>query len=247
MHNVNCWESKFEPCECSNKLFDLIESLNKRVKIPVDVQTIKKASYYACVYHGSQIRESGDPYYYHPLEVAYLFAEYSGKKDWRYYTTDLIVIAILHDCLEDTKLTYEMIKTIFSKDVADGVQDLTRIKDGVKYEAYKTLDSLYVQGKIGLLYVKLFDRLHNAMTLDPMSREKQIKIAGETYDHFIIYAECLELEGLNKELINICSKYLPIKANLLQPQEQNHFSFALGDSQILSLAFRNEEGQKHSQ
>ena len=247
MEDIESWELKFELCQYSDKLLNLLTILNKRDNKIIDLNEVKKSIYYAKKYHGNQLRKSGEAYYTHPLEVAYLFAEYVGKEKREYYTTNLIVIAILHDCLEDTALTYQMIKTIFSKNVADGVQDLTRVKDGIKYEAYKTLDSLYLQRKIDLLYIKLFDRFHNIVTLNQMVCMKQVKIAEETYDHFIIYAECLELEKLSKELINISYKYLPIKTDPSQLLEQSHFSFELDDYHVLALTSQNDEDQKHNQ
>jgi (p)ppGpp synthase/HD superfamily hydrolase len=221
MEDIKSWESKFQPCEYSDKLLNLITELNKTTKAPVNILEIKKACYYAREYHGSQLRKSGHPYYYHPIEVAYLFTKYVRENTPQYYTTNLIIIAILHDVIEDTKLTKDIIAVLFGNVVANGVEGLTRIKNGVKHKAYETLDSLYLQDKVGILYIKLFDRLHNARTLNFMSYAKQIKIAEETYDHFTIYAECLELDELNNELINICSQYIDIKLPPLQFNDLN--------------------------
>ena len=142
--------------------------------------------------------------------MAYLFALYVGYHKQIYYTTDLIVIAILHDTIEDTALTYDMIVEIFGKVIADGVQDLSRIvdKDGIKNPAYETLDSLYLQGKIGLLYVKLSDRLHNAMTLNFMKPTKQLSIAEETRDYFLPFAYKYELNELGETIREICAKII---------------------------------------
>ena len=176
--------------------------------------------------------------------VAYLFSGFVGHYKQEYCTTDLIVIAILHDTLEDTTLTYDMIVEIFGKYVADGVRDLSRITvNGVKHAAFETLDSLYLQGKIGLLYVKLFDRLHNAKTLSFMNLIKQVLIVGETHDHFTVYAECLGLYDLNKELIDICSLYLDDVKPSLPQLEALGPSCSQDDSQILSLVFQNEAHQ----
>ena len=244
MEDIKNWESKFQPCKYSDQLLNLLIILNTILRIPVNIEVIKQACYYARLYHGDQQRKSKEPYYSHPLIVAYLFAAFFGYCQQKYCTTELIVIAILHDTLEDTTLTYDMIVEIFGKNVADGVRDLTRINDGVKHAAFEALRSLYLQGKIGLLCVKLFDRLHNAETLNFMNLIKQLSIAGETHDHFTVYAECLGLTDLNKELIDICSLYLDdVKPSLPEPQRQDLFSFVKDNSQILSLAFQNEEDQ----
>jgi len=246
MQNIDCWESNFQPCEYSDKLLNLIVELNKKARVPVNLLEIKKACYVAREYHGSQLRKSGDPYYSHPLIVAYLFAEYVARNTPKYYTTELIIIAILHDTIEDTMLTYEMIVGIFAKIIAEGVQDLTRIKDNMKHEAWETLDSLHSQGKIGVLYIKLFDRFHNAITLNFMSSTKQIRIASETYDHFTIYAEYLGLYELNNKLIDICSLYLDdIKQCFLRLESINP-SYSQDNCQIFSPTFQNEITQMYN-
>jgi guanosine-3',5'-bis(diphosphate) 3'-pyrophosphohydrolase len=247
MEDIKNWESKFVACQYSDQLLNLLIFLNTILRIPVNIEVIKKACYYARIYHGDQTRKSGEPYYSHPLIVAYLFAAFVGYYKQRYCTTELIVIAILHDCLEDTKLTYEMIVEIFGKNVADGVMDLTRATDdGVKHAAFETLDSLYLQGKIGLLYVKLFDRLHNAMTLNFMSPTKQISIAAETFDHFTVYAKYYGLNELYEKLINICSLYLDdVKPHSPQLEALDPSCYQ-GDSPILSPAFQNKIAQMYN-
>jgi len=104
MEDIKNWESKFQPCQYSDKLLNLLIFLNTMLRIPVDIKIIQKACYYARFYHGDQTRKSGEPYYSHPLIVAYLFALYVGNNIQKYCTTDLIVIAILHDTIEDTTL-----------------------------------------------------------------------------------------------------------------------------------------------
>ena len=96
----------------------------KSYNIVVDEAKIKKAIEFAVKYHSIQQRESGAPYYSHPLEVAEIIAEMR-------LDTDSIVTAILHDTIEDTDLTLEEIEQNFGKDVAklvDGVTKLTKIK-----------------------------------------------------------------------------------------------------------------------
>ena len=79
MEDIESWELKFELCQNSNKLLNLLTILNKRNNKIIDLNEVKKAIYYAKKYHGNQLRKSGEAYYTHPLEVAYLFAEYVGK------------------------------------------------------------------------------------------------------------------------------------------------------------------------
>lgn len=209
MENVNCWEPKFEACQYSDQLLNEIAYLNTMVRIPVDIKNIQKASFYARVYHGDQKRKSGDPYYSHPLIVAYLFAKYVGKNKQIYYTTELIVIAILHDTIEDTALTYDMIVEIFGKVIAEGVQDLTKIKDDIKITAEDSMDLMLLHRKKGIILVKMFDRLHNALTIHFMSPKKIISILRETIRKFLFSSIYTETPYIENELIAICLKHLP--------------------------------------
>ena len=96
----------------------------KSYGVKLDEEVIRKAINFAVKYHGTQQRASGEPYYYHPLQVAEIIAEMR-------LDSDSIVTAILHDTIEDTDLTIESIEKNFSKDIAtlvDGVTKLTKIE-----------------------------------------------------------------------------------------------------------------------
>ncbi len=49
------------------ELIDLIISQNSP---NINIEIIKKAAFYAKKYHGTQMRQSGEPYYSHPVAVA---------------------------------------------------------------------------------------------------------------------------------------------------------------------------------
>ncbi len=212
MEALSYSESEFESCQYSNRLLNLLEKLNKIVDNPINIFEIKKAIYYARKYHENQLRKSGEPYYSHPVEVAYLFAKYVGCKCEKYYTTHLIIAGILHDTIEDTKLTKNMISKIFNHEIACYVEDLTRIKNGVKISPKEALDILYFEKKEEMLYIKMFDRLHNLKTIHVMPPMKQEKIMYETKEYFIPYATKLGLYDLSNELI--WYSFLPIVKNI---------------------------------
>jgi (p)ppGpp synthase/HD superfamily hydrolase len=234
------WQSKFQLCEYSDKLLSLIAALNKNVSVPVDILEIKKACHIAREYHGDQKRKSGDPYYSHPLEVAYLFAKYVAVNAPQYYTTELIIVAILHDTLEDTALTSEMIRKIFNHSVASGVEDLTRNKDGAKHSALHTLILLSAQGdKEGIIHIKLQDRIHNMQTIGFMPVEKQLKIIEETVTGFLVSSASLSLYEAEEELWALCSVALK-NANLLETD------FSEDNSLLLFLGFQSDLSQKQN-
>jgi len=67
MNDLSCWETKFKPCCYSERLLTKLLLLNENVQQKIDILEIKKAIYYAKKYHGIQKRESGEPFYSHPL------------------------------------------------------------------------------------------------------------------------------------------------------------------------------------
>jgi (p)ppGpp synthase/HD superfamily hydrolase len=194
-----------KPCQYSTRLVEKLTSLD--TKKALDFDLINKAIYWAKKYHDGQFRKSGEPFYTHPLEVAYLFSEYVGKYELQYYTTDLIITAILHDTIEDTLLTKEMILEGFNESVATKVYDLTRIKVDYKTSAGDTLELIYSQNKTGVLYIKIFDRLHNMKTISFMPETKRNRIVDETIECFVSLCSVLGLYEVKKELIILSYHY----------------------------------------
>jgi len=176
----------------------------KSYNIVVDEAKIKKAIEFAVKYHGMQQRESGAPYYSHPLEVAEIIAEMR-------LDTDSIVTAILHDTIEDTDLTLEEIEQNFGKDVAklvDGVTKLTKIKfhedNARQAENFRKL-LIALSDDIRVLLIKLADRLHNMRTIDFISnQEKKERIALETLELYAPLAERIGMQQIKTELQDIC-------------------------------------------
>jgi (p)ppGpp synthase/HD superfamily hydrolase len=61
MEDIHCWEEKFEVCQYSERLLNLLSQLNSESNSPVEILKVKQAIYYARKYHGSQMRKSGEP------------------------------------------------------------------------------------------------------------------------------------------------------------------------------------------
>ena len=195
MEDRESWLPKFEECYASERFMARVKRLD--IHNIVDIQEIKKAIYYARKYHGAQMRQSGEPYYYHTIEVAYIASSY-------FLNTNIFVTSILHDTIEDTKLTFEMISDIFGLVIAGQVQDLTRIKfDGTKITAAETLLLSHAQNKMDIVHIKLFDRLHNMRTISAKSPEKARKIVEETLLYFVPAAKSLCLIDIANELAKL--------------------------------------------
>lgn len=179
--------------------FELVEKV-KSYDPDADEDAINRAYVYAMKKHGSQTRASGDPYFSHPLEVAYLL---TGLK----LDTASIITALLHDTVEDTDATLEEIESLFGKEIAllvDGVTKLSRLEG--KSENSKQADNfrkllVATSEDIRVLLVKLADRLHNMRTLHHIkSEEKRQRIARETLDIYAVLAERIGMREFKEEL-----------------------------------------------
>ena len=200
-----------ESCQYSTRLIEKLESLD--TKNILDFDLINKAIYWAKKYHGDQKRKSGEPYYSHPLEVAYMISEHNLK-------TDVIVASILHDIVEDTEVTVGMIIDNFSWRIAEMVDRLTRDRpDGTKLSIEQILNNAYQKQDKEILLIKLFDRLHNLTTLDAMTDEKKKKIALETLSSFLAIALSFDEQG-DQMIAKLCFSHLQL--NYSQPS----FSFS---------------------
>lgn len=204
MKNYYHHQGDFIPCHYSEKLIGKLSRLNATVNKTVDIDRIEKAIYIARKYHGEQMRESGEPYYSHPIEVAHKVSDYL-------FDTDIIVISILHDTLEDTELTYEMIEDIFGKYVATSVMDLTRVKKNGKITAGECVNILFKEKKYDVLFIKLIDRWHNLQTLECKSQEKIKKTIVETLTHFLPLAIFFEKLDIEQELCQPMLRLLELK------------------------------------
>jgi (p)ppGpp synthase/HD superfamily hydrolase len=200
-----------EPCQYSIRLIDKLKSLDS--KNVLDFDLINKAIYWAKKYHGEQKRKSGEPYYSHPLEVAYMISDYKLK-------TDVIVASILHDIIEDTEVTAGMILDNFSWRIAEMVDMLTRDRpDGNKLSVEEIITKAYQKQDEEVLLIKLIDRLHNLTTLDAMTDEKKKKIALETLSSFLAIALSFDEQG-DQMIAKLCFNHLQL--NYSQPS----FSFS---------------------
>lgn len=109
---------------------DLIEKI-KTYHPAKDLSVVEKAYRVALEAHDGQLRKSGEPYVIHPLSVAVILAELG-------LDLESIVAGILHDVIEDTKYTYADLVSMFSEEVANLVDGVTKLE---KIEYKKELDA----------------------------------------------------------------------------------------------------------
>jgi len=173
------------------------EDLIKKVKTYnrfFNPKTLTKAYTFALNAHKNQIRDSGDPYLSHPVEVANILTDL--KLD-----SATIATGLLHDTIEDTETTYKIVEKEFGKEVADLVDGVTKISQlegkvtpTSKAENFRKL-ILATSKDIRVLLVKIADRLHNMRTLHFVNdKSKRSRIAKETME---IYAPLSDRMGMN--------------------------------------------------
>ena len=194
------------------------EDLIKKVKVYnrfLNPDTLSRAYEFALKAHKNQLRDSGDSYLSHPVEVANILTEL--KLD-----SATIATGLLHDTIEDTKVTYANVKKEFGKEVADLVEGVTKISElegkiieNSKAENIRKL-ILATSKDIRVLLVKLADRLHNMRTLKSIPNEdKRKRIAKETMEIYAPLSDRMGMNHIRDELEDLSFKNLNPKARNL--------------------------------
>ncbi len=196
---------------------DLCETLDTYMSAD-QVENVYQAYIAAATAHDGQFRRSGEAYVFHPINVAMILAEL--KLD-----SFCIVAALLHDCIEDTTLTYENISQDFGDEVAHIVQGVSKLT-GLEFHSNIEKQAqnfrklfLAMTSDMRVIMIKLADRLHNMRTLKSMSREKQLRIAKETTEIHAPIARRLGLNNIRVELDNLCFEIIhPYRHKILVRQ-----------------------------
>jgi (p)ppGpp synthase/HD superfamily hydrolase len=112
------------------------------------------AKEFAIAQHGTQ-KYGEHPYSYHLAQVSQVLAEFG-------YAGDEAIAAAgwLHDILEDTPTTYEMLVSEFGKETADIVWAVTSEPGGNRADRFRKT-ALKIQSNKKALIVKLADRIAN--------------------------------------------------------------------------------------
>ena len=182
--------------------YELVEKVKSYDPVAHE-EALNRAYVFAMKMHAAQKRESGDPYFSHPLEVAEILISY--RMD---YAT--IIAALLHDTVEDTAASYEDLKELFGQTIADLVRGMTKLsKLEITPQASKQAQNfqklvLAISEDIRVLLIKLADRLHNMRSLHIRAQEKRIRIATETLEIYVPLAERMGMQAIKDELEDYC-------------------------------------------
>lgn len=186
-----------------DQLLEKIEGYNPTI----DKSLIIKAYQYAEKQHLGQLRQSGDPYISHPLNVAFILAELHADEK-------TICAGLLHDTIEDSMITEDDIEKEFDNEIALLVSGVTKLakmnftskKSQNLANTRKIITS--ISKDVRIIIIKLADRLHNMRTLQYKSERKQQENALETLEIFVPLAYYIGAYRIKSELEDISFQYL---------------------------------------
>ena len=170
-----------------------------------DLERVRKAFELGKDAHSSQKRKSGEPYFTHPIAVAHLLADMGAD-------SDTIIAALLHDSIEDTHLTLEMIDKEFDGSVTELVDGVTKLEKA-DLKDKPTLEQetesvrkifTFMKQDVRIMIIKLVDRLHNMQTVDHLGEERSKEWAQETLDLHVKIADRLSMSEFRDELEALC-------------------------------------------
>jgi GTP pyrophosphokinase len=160
----------------------------------VDPDFLRSVYDFSAAMHRDQTRRSGEPYLIHPLNVAYLLADLN-------FDQTCVAVGLLHDVVEDTLTTHEVLQKEFGEEIAELVDGVTKIgrheyvrRDEAQAETFRKM-ILASAKDIRVIVVKLADRLHNMQTLEHLTPESRRRISRETLE---IYAPIAHRLGMSK-------------------------------------------------
>jgi guanosine-3',5'-bis(diphosphate) 3'-pyrophosphohydrolase len=195
-----------EKKEILRKYRALLRALKPKLK-PGSKEQVRVAFEIAAEAHKTTRRKSGEPYILHPLAVAMICVEEIGLG------VRSTICALLHDTVEDTDITLEMISREFGPEIAKIVDGLTKISNVLDANSSQQAENfkkilLTLTDDPRVILIKLADRLHNMRTLGSMKREKQLKIASETVYVYAPLAHRMGLYNIKTEMEDLAMKYM---------------------------------------
>ena len=178
---------------------------------PGEMELLQKAIDFAKQTHADQKRESGEPYYIHPEQVAIMLSEMGMD-------SHTVIAGLLHDVIEDGKdVDAQKLANLFGKDIAEMVDGVTKLTKTGNRELVTREEAqaenlrkmfLAIAKDVRVVIIKLADRLHNMRTLEYCCEEKRIRKAKETLEVYAPLAHRFGMGAIKCELEDLCFMYI---------------------------------------
>ncbi|HXU32311.1 MAG TPA: bifunctional (p)ppGpp synthetase/guanosine-3',5'-bis(diphosphate) 3'-pyrophosphohydrolase [Thermoanaerobaculia bacterium] len=188
------------------QLEDIIRQLGLAGR-PVDESFLRAVYDFSVRMHGDQVRRSGEPFMIHPLQVSFLLAELK-------FDQTCAAVGLLHDVIEDTLTTREILEAEFGPEVAELVDGVTKIgrheyvrRDDAQAETFRKM-ILASAKDIRVIVIKLADRLHNMQTLEHLAVEARQRISRETLEIYAPIAHRLGMARVKGDLEDLAFYHL---------------------------------------
>ena len=198
-------ETKIDVSEYDDKFDEFFKIVKETGQY--DCEKIEQAYNIAKKAHEGQFRRSGEPYIMHPVAVAKILFEIGMDNE-------CLIGALLHDVVEDTKVSVDDVQNIFGSEVAllvDGVTKLGKIplttREEVQAENIRKM-FMAMNEDIRVIIIKLADRLHNMRTAKFWPDYKQREKSLETLEFYAPIAHRLGIRQFKEELEDIAISYL---------------------------------------
>jgi len=202
-------------------LIKLLENHQKIDKESFDL--IYDAYLFGKEHHKNQKRKSGEPYFIHCVSVAQILAGWGMDKN-------IIIAGLLHDTIEDTKVTKNDIKDRYGDDILFLVESVTNLS-GIKFntrsqQKAENFMKMFISfaKDIRAILIKLADRLHNLQTISYLPKIKQRRFAIESKEIFIPLAHRIGMNKIKMEMEDIIF-------SILEPSQFNKVKKLVKSSQ----------------
>ncbi|WP_320170545.1 HD domain-containing protein [Maridesulfovibrio sp.] len=196
---AHCKKEMPELSEYEKRIEDCLPAEND----PGRKQVLKALSF-GYELHREQKRRSGEPYIEHPVAVLRILAD-----EFNVHVPDILTASLLHDVVEDVDgITLGIIRREFGETVAELVDGCTKLSSSkIEKKQLKNLthDKIFLKSghNIGVLTIKLADRLHNLRTLHHLPPAKRQRIARETIDVYAPLTTALNMFPLKRQMYEL--------------------------------------------
>lgn len=178
---------------------------------------ISQAYWLAKEIHRNQKRDGGERYFEHCRRVALYLIENDpgayGERRASPASANEIIVALLHDCIEDGFIPKDLLEKLFGSEVAEAVEKLSKVipvfdeeTGAVKEKIKKNLDEYYqkiAESPVWIRRIKFADRLDNLRSMNVWPEKRKQKYIAETEKYILPIACETDMQFYNELVAEI--------------------------------------------